>query len=367
MHARRGTSAPSARASASAWATGEKARPRRLMRDADIAMYVAKGKGKGRFSVFEPTDARGRRPWPGAARRPASAASARSSSSSTTSRSCTWRPAPWWASRRWCAGATPPAACCQPRDFIPLAEATGAIVPLGRWILERACRHGRRLGRSPTDGAGPRLCSVNLSACSWSSPASPPPSAGSCAASGLRRAELLLEVTETTGSTRRRGGHLAQLEPLGVRLAIDDFGTGLGVLRPAAPDPLRPREDRPIVRGAPIRRLTVRVADLRHRRPRPAAGGRGDRRGDRERRPACPPPAPRLRPTARASTSARLFGRASLLILISLSACSAEATSSPASSSSSGPSPTEAGTPMATASASPSTEPTDQSGSSDFT
>ena len=68
----------------------------------------------------------------------------------------------WPASRRSCAGATRPAGFCSPRDFIHLAELTGAIGSLDRWVLKEAGRQARAWGADGATG-GSRFLSVNLS------------------------------------------------------------------------------------------------------------------------------------------------------------------------------------------------------------
>ena len=126
-------------------------------------MYAAKEPGKGRSAVFAPEhglrdhrSAPAARPsWPG----PSSAAS----SSSTTSRPSSWRPAGSPAWRRWSAGSTPTRGLVPPLDFIPLAEQTGLIVPIGRVVLREACRQMSAWHRD-YPAAPPMTVSVNLSA-----------------------------------------------------------------------------------------------------------------------------------------------------------------------------------------------------------
>jgi EAL domain-containing protein (putative c-di-GMP-specific phosphodiesterase class I)/GGDEF domain-containing protein len=112
-----------------------------------------------------------------------------------------------------------------PPDFITLAEHTGLIRPLGRHILERACRQGalwRQAGH-------PLLISVNLSPLQLSEPTLPADVADILHRAGLPAASLQLEITE---SAALDDGYatLQQLAELGVRLALDDFGTGYSSL-----------------------------------------------------------------------------------------------------------------------------------------
>jgi diguanylate cyclase (GGDEF)-like protein len=197
-----------------------------LMRDADIAMYVAKGKGKGRFTVFEAQTHE-------AVIRGLELRGDLQRAIDEKQFELYYQPVVHLASGavvgvealvRW---RHPERGLLQPADFIPLAEATGAIVPLGRWILERACRDAARWA-DEKDGAGAdRFMGVNLSALQLVQPGFADLVASLLASSGLAPRRLLLELTETTRLDQEAGAaNLAQLEQMGIRLAIDDFGTG---------------------------------------------------------------------------------------------------------------------------------------------
>jgi diguanylate cyclase (GGDEF)-like protein len=117
-----------------------------------------------------------------------------------------------------------------PLDFIPLAEETGMIVPIGEWVLREACRqaaawNARRTGR-------PLSVSVNLSAVQLDQGNLPELVATVLADSGLPANCLVIELTESL-LVDHRASTIRQLEEtraLGVRLAIDDFGTGYSSL-----------------------------------------------------------------------------------------------------------------------------------------
>ena len=79
---------------------------------------------------------------------PGGCAGGRSSSSSSTSRCSTSRPSRSWAWRRCCAGAIPPRGVIAPDVFIPIAEDSGLIIAIGRWVLEQACARPRRGART---------------------------------------------------------------------------------------------------------------------------------------------------------------------------------------------------------------------------
>jgi EAL domain-containing protein (putative c-di-GMP-specific phosphodiesterase class I) len=120
-----------------------------------------------------------------------------------------------------------------PLDFIPLAEETGAIVGLGEWVLNEACAEAQRWSHA---GLAEVPVTVNVSARQLLDPGFESAVAGALAASGLRPAGLILEVTESSVMQNADVtiAKLDQVSATGVRIALDDFGEGyssLGQLR----------------------------------------------------------------------------------------------------------------------------------------
>ena len=137
-----------------------------------------------------------------------------------------------------------------PADFVGLTEETGLIVPLGRWIMTEACR---QLRQWQTAGAGgPLVMNVNLSARQLQHPHLVDDVARALEETRIDPGTLRLEITETV-VMQEAPSTLAKLEALkrlGVRLAIDDFGTGyssLGYLKRFPVDTLK--IDRSFVKG----------------------------------------------------------------------------------------------------------------------
>ena len=118
-----------------------------------------------------------------------------------------------------------------PLAFIPLAEETGLIVPLGRWVLERACRQARAW-HDARPGGPPLFMSVNLSARQFAQPELVDQVREILDETGLDPAALELEITESVLMDQTEAGvrTLRQLRDLGVRLVLDDFGTGYSSL-----------------------------------------------------------------------------------------------------------------------------------------
>ncbi|MEV7320119.1 EAL domain-containing protein [Streptomyces sp. NPDC093970] len=117
-----------------------------------------------------------------------------------------------------------------PDRFIPLAEHTGLIVPLGRWVLEESIRQARewreRYGEEP--GAGPLRINVNLSPCQLTHPGLVQDTVDILERAGVTPDALCLEVTESAliGADDDLLKPLRRLAEMGVDIALDDFGTG---------------------------------------------------------------------------------------------------------------------------------------------
>ena len=201
-----------------------------LLRDADVAMYVAKSRGKGRYEVFE-----------------------QSMKQSIVERlelladlqraverdefMLQYQPiflidsgtlfglealVRWNHPRR---GVIPPA------EFITLAEESGAILDLGRWVLRESCRQAqawREAQATPSDWT----ISVNVSVRQLQNPRFVGEVADALHDSGLEPGRLILEITESVmmQDVPSMMERLNELKALGIRLAIDDFGTGYSSL-----------------------------------------------------------------------------------------------------------------------------------------
>jgi predicted signal transduction protein with EAL and GGDEF domain len=112
-----------------------------------------------------------------------------------------------------------------PMDFIPLAEETGLIVPIGEWVLATACAQNKVWqGHSMTKLS----VAVNLSARQFADPLLLSKLTRIIGASGLDPSTLELEITESLvmANAERAAAVLGTLKSIGVQIAIDDFGTG---------------------------------------------------------------------------------------------------------------------------------------------
>lgn len=212
-----------------ALSTARQSQPEMLLRNADIALYQSKSNGKARRSVF---DARLKK-----------AAMERLELETDLRQALDFdqfevhyqpilsltdgRVVEVEALVRW---RRPGFGLTYPTTFIPVAEETGLIVPIGRWVLQQACAQAAVWNAQVSDRL---VMSVNLSARQFSDPGLVGDVERALRESGLAASALKLEITESAAveDVQATLEKLQALKALGVQLAIDDFGTGYSWLR----------------------------------------------------------------------------------------------------------------------------------------
>jgi diguanylate cyclase (GGDEF)-like protein/PAS domain S-box-containing protein len=201
-----------------------------LLRNADVAMYMAKRDSKGGYRVFEPEmhERVVERLELRAELQRAIELSQLEVHYQPVVRRHRSEKKGVGARLRWM---HPTRGTIPPMQFIPLAEETGLIIPIGRWVLEESCRQGVLLQqRFPR--AVPLTMSVNLSAKQLQSESIVADVRAALELSGLPPSTLVLEITESVmmADTDLAVRRLQDLKSLGVLLAMDDFGTGYSSL-----------------------------------------------------------------------------------------------------------------------------------------
>jgi diguanylate cyclase (GGDEF)-like protein/PAS domain S-box-containing protein len=201
-----------------------------LMRNADLAMYAAKSAGKGRFFVYEPS-----MQSPASERREMEAELERALHAGEFL--LHYQPIVELHSGyllgvealiRWY---HPEHGVIMPGEFIPVAEETGQIVPLGRWVLAQACREVKVWQARLPEGRQVRV-SVNVSAVQLARSDICADVQKALELSEIDPGCLVLELTESALMQNSESvlAALIELKKLGVRIAIDDFGTGYSSL-----------------------------------------------------------------------------------------------------------------------------------------
>jgi diguanylate cyclase (GGDEF)-like protein/PAS domain S-box-containing protein len=204
--------------------------PEALIRDADAAMYMAKERGRDRIEVFDDE-------MRASAMSRLETESALRSALDNNELRVHFQPIVGLGGHevvgvealvRW---QHPELGLVPPLDFIPLAEDTGLIVPIGTFVLGEACRTVAQWNRAHPDRR-PLDVSVNLSARQLASPGLPDVVERVLVESGLPAGLLCLEITESVlmSDADTTSELLSSLKRLGVTIAVDDFGTGYSSL-----------------------------------------------------------------------------------------------------------------------------------------
>lgn len=209
---------------------GEYVAPDEIIRDADIAMYRAKESGRARYELFD--------------KEMHSRAVSRLRLENDLRRALakqefclhyqpiinlhTGKLAGFEALARW---QHPERGLVSPVEFIPVAEETGLIVPIGRWMMQEAC-HQMSAWHRQSPGNRHLTLSVNLSGKQLAQPDLTDQIEAILNEAGLPARALKLEITETVVMENAESATAAfdRLRKMGVRLSIDDFGTGYSSL-----------------------------------------------------------------------------------------------------------------------------------------
>jgi diguanylate cyclase (GGDEF)-like protein/PAS domain S-box-containing protein len=213
-----------------AFGTSREDRPEVLLREADVAMYRAKAGGKDHHEVYRPEMSKlssQRLTLEGDLRR----------ALGRDELELYYQPkvvvesgeiVAIEALMRW---KHPDRGLLPPAEFVPLAEETRLIIPIGRWVLEQACRQVKEW-QQRFPAAQLLAVNVNLSARQFYDPDLVEQVAGVLEETGLDAGSLVLEITEGTAMAEvlSTTATLGALRELGVKLAIDDFGTGYSSL-----------------------------------------------------------------------------------------------------------------------------------------
>jgi diguanylate cyclase (GGDEF)-like protein/PAS domain S-box-containing protein len=202
-----------------------------LLAASDMAMYMAKERGKDRYQLFDPVmrERAIERLTTGTALDHALANNELEVFYQPIVRVADRRPLGVEALLRW---HHPSRGLLNPADFIDVAEATGLIMPIGEWVLRestRRLRHWRDLGVVPRDF----YVSVNVSPRQLGGPNLVEMVESGLQEAGLPATALVLEITESSLMLDFdvAAARLRALQSLGVRIAIDDYGTGYSSLR----------------------------------------------------------------------------------------------------------------------------------------